>query len=228
MRCLPVIVRTLAVCLLSILPPLCRADSALSYRVSSFGFGIDYDRKLFDDLNIRLGYNGYVMQRKAESDGVQLSGSLRINAFSVLLDWHFNHSNWRVTSGLSQPGPEAQAQGHPLADSFTLNGQTYSAADLGQLDARIKTPHAIAPYLGLGWGRAVGPADRFQLLLDAGALYTGAPRARVTAQCGSSVITATCTKLVADVRAEATAQEYKWRHLKWWPVLGIGFAMRWQ
>jgi hypothetical protein len=202
------------------------ADSALSYRLGTFGFGLDYNRRLSDTATMRLGYNLYVMGRNSNSDGIQYDAKLKISAASLLVDLHHADSPWRLTVGVSQSGPRIEAQGS-ATDTVTFNGQTYTADQLGNLDVSIKPRNAIAPYVGLGYGQAVGMDDRFTFLVDLGVLYVGAPTSKVIAECGSAVASTECDQLMADIRAEAAAREEDWKKLKWWPVMSIGFAMRW-
>jgi hypothetical protein len=201
------------------------ADSAIGYRLGTFGFGLDYNLRLRDTATLRVGYNFYVMGRDNNSDGVQYDATLKIAAASVLVDLHHANSPWRVTVGLSQSGPRAEAKGSATG-TVTFNGQTYNANELGNIDVSIKPRNAIAPYVGVGYGQAVGPVDRFMFLADLGVLYIGAPTSKVIAECGSAAGTQ-CDQLMADIRAEAAAREHDWRNFKWWPVMSVGFAMRW-
>jgi len=201
------------------------AESAIGYRVGTFGFGLDYNQRLSDTAILRLGYNLYVMSRDEASDGVSYDAKLKITAASLLVDLHHIGSPWRVTMGLSQSGPHVEASGNATG-TVTFNGQTYNASDLGRIDVSIKPRNAVAPYLGIGYGQAVGTMDRFTFLADLGVLYVGSPKSKIVAECGSATAGSECDQLMADIRAEAAAREHDWKNLKWWPVLSIGFAMR--
>ena len=175
---------------------------------------------------MRLGYNLYVMGKAADSHGVQYDAKLKITAASLLVDLHHADSPWRLTLGLSESGPRMEAQGNATG-TVTFNGQTYTADQLGNLDVSIKPRNAIAPYAGIGYGQAIGSADRFSLLADLGVLYVGAPVSNVIAECGAALAGTECDQLMSDIRAETAAREHDWKNLKWWPVLSVGFAMRW-
>jgi hypothetical protein len=207
-------------------PAILHADSALSYRIGTFGFGIDFDHRISTNLAVRTGYNLYAHGQQADSSGVHYDAALRINAASLIVDWHRSQSPWRLSMGISQSGPYAEANGSATG-TVTLNGQTYNASDLGSLRVTIKPRQALAPYIGFGRGRAVGSEDRFGLLFDLGVLYTGSPRGQVDADCGATLASDQCTQLLADIQAEVAEEEHQWRHRQWWPVLSVGFAMRW-
>ena len=202
------------------------ADSALSYRLSTFGFGIDYDHKLSNTLTMRLGYNLYHMGRSEDSDGLHYDASIRVTSATALLDWHIKQSPWRLTVGLTQGGPYAQANAQATG-TVTLNGQTYQADEFGSIKVKVSSTYSPAPYIGIGRGFAVGEADRFAFLFDAGAMYTGSAKASVNAQCSADIATDECEQLLADIKAEAANFEHDWRRVRWWPVIGVGFSMRW-
>lgn len=202
------------------------ADSAVGYHLGTFGVGLDYNRRLRNTATVRLGYNFYVMGRNENSNGVQYDAKLKITTASLLVDLHHADSSWRLTLGLSESGPRIEAKGNATG-TVTFNGQTYNADELGNLNVKIKPKNAVAPYMGIGYGQAVGVADRFTFLADLGVLYVGAPTSKVNAECGSSVTSTECDQLMSDIRAEAAVREEDWKKLKWWPVLSIGFAMRW-
>jgi hypothetical protein len=203
-----------------------QAASALSYRVGTFGFGVDFDQRISANLSLRAGYNLYVHGEKTDSNGIHYDAALRVNAASLILDWHRGTSPWRFSIGLSQSGPYAEANGSATG-TVIVNGQSYNAYDLGNLTVRIKPRQALAPYLGFGRGRTLGMEDRFGFLFDLGVLYTGSPRGRVDANCGATLASDQCTQLLADIQTELAKDEHQWRHYKWWPVLSVGFAMRW-
>jgi hypothetical protein len=209
-------------------PLVCCADSSLSYRMGTLGFGLDYDLKLRESVTLRLGYNVYAMKRSVDHDGLQYNAALKVNSASAWVDWHFNASPWRLSTGVSQSGPFAEASGTPTGGTVTINGQTYSAAQLGTLDISVKFKNPVAPYVGIGWGRAIGSADRFGFLFDFGVLYTGSAKTRVDASCGAALAGTSCDQLIANIKAEAVTQEQKWHRLQVWPVIAVGFAMRWQ
>jgi hypothetical protein len=202
------------------------ADSAIGYRLGTFGLGLEYNRRVSDTMTVRLGYNIYVMGRDSNSDGVQYDAKLKISAPSLVVDLHHADSPWRLTFGLSGSGPKIEATGNATG-TVTFNGQTYNADELGTIDVSIKPKNSIAPYLGVGYGQAIGEAERFTFLADLGVLYVGAPTSKIIAECGTAAAGTQCDQLMADIRAEAAEREQQWKNLQWWPVLSIGFAMRW-
>jgi len=217
---------TLPAALLSLFCLSCHADSSLSYRFGTFGFGLDYNHLLNESLTLRVGYHYYRYGKKQETSGVAYDASAKVQAASLLVDWHPGATNWRITSGISESGVRLSADGM-ASGTVTFNGQTYNADQLGFIHAEFKPRQHISPYLGIGYGRAVGAQNQFSFLFDLGALYIGSPKGSVNADCGAAATVPECTQLIADIEAELADYEHRYRRVKWWPVMQFGFAMRW-
>ena len=56
-----------------------------------------------------------------------------------------------------------------------INNRQYSVSEAGRLDGRIDFRH-LAPYLGLGWGKAPKAEKRWGVAVDVGAMLQGRPR----------------------------------------------------
>lgn len=204
----------------------CHADSAMTYRFGTFGFGLGFDHALNQSVTLRLGYNYYRYGKRQSSSGVDYDASAKVQAASMLIDWYPNVSNWRITTGVSESGVQLSADG-TASGTVTLNGQTYNADQLGFIHASFKPREQVSPYLGVGYGRSVGSRDQFNFLFDLGALYIGSPKGHVDADCGVAATAPECTQLIADIEAELADYEHRYRRVKWWPVVSAGFAMRW-
>jgi hypothetical protein len=97
----------------------------------------------------------------------------------AVLDWHPFMSGWRLTGGFYYVDLELESR---PTQGATLNGTTYSAADVGTVRTRVNNAHSISPYLGFGYDSAAvnyGGAS-LALGIDIGAIYTGDPNVRIT------------------------------------------------
>lgn len=218
-RCLPCLL--LSACLSSA----AHADYALAWRAGTFGFGIEVDRSLRPDLNLRLGYHLFSRSRNLHSEDVDYDAALTISAASAIVDWHAWQSPLHFSAGLSMSGPEARLRTTPSGDTYTFNGQTYAASDIGRLDGTVKQKYPVAPYVGVGWGNVLGDRDRFTLLVELGALYGGGARARLDVSCNAALAD-TCAQLLTDIEAEKARLERDWGGIRWWPVVSLGFSIR--
>ncbi len=206
------------------------ADVAVGVRAGTFGFGADFDIGLTETLNLRLGYNTFSYDHTLEETDVTYDGTLKIGAASAILDWYVFKGGFHVSAGAAQKGPTVDAVGKPTGGTYEIGDHIYTAAQIGSLTGTVKLGDSVAPYIGIGWGNPVDEAGRFTLLLDIGAIRTGAPTATFTATCGTGLTTTQCTQLQAQLNADIAAEiadfEEETKDFAWYPVITLGFAIR--
>jgi hypothetical protein len=203
------------------------ADVALAVRAGTFGYGPDFDIGLTKNLTLRLGYNTFSYNRTVEDTDVTYDGKLKIGAASALVDWHVFNGGFRLSLGAVQKGPKIDVTGVPNANAkYELNGHTYNASDIGSLKGTIKLGDSVAPYVGIGWGNTVDEADRVTFLFDIGAIHTGSAKTDLTVTCNPALPTATCDQVRSDVNAEKADLDDKAKDYEWYPVIAVGFAVR--
>jgi hypothetical protein len=205
------------------------ADVAVGVRATTFGFGGDVDIGMFSNrVSLRLGYNGLNYSKTITDTDVSYDGKLKISAASAIVDWYVFNGGFRVSLGAVQQGPKVDVVGTPKNGTYTINGQTYTAAQLGSLTGTIKMGSSTAPYIGVGWGNAVGRAHRVTFLFDLGAIHTGSPKATLHAPCTTAIAAQPngCAILQQNLNAEKTNLENKVSSYQWYPVVGLGFAVK--
>lgn len=117
--------------------------------------------------------------------------------------------------------------------TVTINGKSYSGAELGPLTGRFETSNA-APFVGLGLGRHTGAG--FGLFLDLGVAFMGEPTLTLNnptfnpPECANSQAQATCTakrnELNQNVQAQAAKVEDDLKkYAKLFPMLNIGIRI---
>jgi len=80
----------------------------------------------------------------------------------------------------------------------------------------------VAPYLGLGFGNAVGKGKRLTFVFDLGVMFQGFPRAKLDAQgpkAGDAGFRADLRQFERDINDDLHKQ-----YLKYYPVLSLGLA----
>lgn len=202
------------------------AGVAVGVRAGTFGYGADFDIGLSPTLNLRLGYNTLSYDRTLEDTDVTYDGTLKIGAVSAILDWHAFNGGFRLSAGAVEKGPKIDVTGKPTAGTYEIDGTTYTAAEVGNLSGTIKMGDSVAPYIGIGWGNTVDAEDRVTFLLDIGAVHTGSPKATLNVNCGASVPTLRCNQLRNDVNDEKADLEEEAKDYEWYPVVSLGFAVR--
>ncbi len=203
------------------------ADVAVGVRAGTFGFGADFNIGMTESLNLRLGYNTFSYDHELEDTDVTYDGTLKIGAASAILDWHVFKGGFRLSAGAVQKGPKIDVTAVPSSNAtYEINDRIYTASQIGSLKGTVKLGDSTAPYVGFGWGNTVDEEDRFTLLLDIGAINTGSAEADLTVVCGASVPTVTCNQIRNDVNAEKAELEAEAADYEWYPVVSLGFAIR--
>ena len=198
----------------------------IGLRAGTLGIGADLDFKLNDSLNVRMGYAGGSISRSVTDTQVHYDGTLKLSNPSALIDWRPFQGVFHLTAGAVASSTKIEATGVPAAGgSYTINGNTYTSADIGSVSGEFKFGNSVAPYVGLGWGNVVGTSGHFSVLFDVGAIYAGSPKIALTANC-TSAVPAVCTQLQSDVDAEKAKLAKDLTILKWYPVVSLGFGYR--
>jgi hypothetical protein len=84
----------------------------------------------------------------------------------------------------------------------------------GEVDFR-----PVAPYIGIGWGNALGKEERWGILTDLGIAFTGLPDIELSATGPDPTIQAEIAKEERDIQDELDA-------FKFYPVLSISLFYR--
>ena len=177
-------------------------------------------------LNGRFGVNAFHHDFNRTTNGVDYDIKGKLQTFDILFDWYLREgSSFHLTGGLVYNGNKFDATANPnQLGKFTLNGNTYSAADVGILSGRIEYRKA-APYLGIGWGNALAPARKWNVSADLGMFYQGKPNVQL-ASIGCTVSNAVCGALAKDVAAERVRLQDDADELKVYPVVRVSLGYR--
>lgn len=205
-----------------------QADVALAVRGGTLGIGAELAIGMTEKLNLRLGYSAFDYSTEIEDTDVTYDGDLELRNPSALLDWHAFGGGFRWSVGVVGASTKLKGTGEPNAgNQYVINGNTYSAAQIGRVDAQVEASNSVAPYVGIGWGNPVDDAGRWTFLFDIGAVYYGSePDVVVTATCGPTLPALLCTRLQNDVNAERDELIDEVDALSWYPVLNLGVAFR--
>jgi hypothetical protein len=208
-----------------------QAQVGITADLGSTGAGFHLVVPMETYLNGRFGVNGFHHDFDKTSNGVDYAIKGKLQTIDLLFDWYLREgSPFHLTAGLVYNGNrfDATAKGSQLG-KFTLNGTTYTAADVGILSGRIDYRKA-APYLGIGWGNALSSnghrgAGRWSFNTDLGAFFQGKPNVNL-ASTGCTTSKQVCDALVKDVAAERLRLADDMDGLKVYPVLRASLNYR--
>ncbi len=197
-------------------------DFAIGANAGTPGVGLNATLGLTKKVNVRGLYNFFQYSFDDTENGVDYELDLDLNSFGALLDWHPMGGAFRLSAGVFANGNEISGIGRGQSGSTVEFGDIIvDADDLGTVDARIKF-NGVAPYLGLGWGNAVG-SGRWAFLADIGVFFQGDPAATINTPEVDPSVAAIVAAEIANAEAELADNVDS---LALYPYLSIGFAFK--
>jgi hypothetical protein len=196
-------------------------DMALGIKIGTLGIGAEMTFGLLPQLNARVGINGFSYGYDAAVEEIDYDFDLNLFSGSLLADWHFLGGAFRVTGGLVLNRNELDLQASTSRDRYIIDDVAYSVDDIGKLRGTIDF-NTISPYLGIGWGNAVGGNSRICFFMDLGVLFQGSPKAdlSVTGPVGSDA------DFQRHLRNEEKEIEDETDKYTLYPVISIGVAYK--
>ena len=196
--------------------------AGVGLRVGTLGYGGDFGWSLVPSLNARLGYSTYSHNSDVTTTDVKYDGKLKLQNLPLLVDFS-PFGPFHLTAGIVGNRNRIDVTGTPTNGTFTINGVTHPASDVGSLSGKIKLGNSAAPYLGIGWGNVAGRGVNFYA--DLGIMYQGSPKADLNVTCGSTLNATQCGQLQSQVEAEERSLEDKIKKYKYYPVINIGLTI---
>jgi hypothetical protein len=143
----------------------------VAIRSSTLGVGLEIGKLIADHFGIRVGANYFKFSTSATKSNVSYDASLKLHAVTGLVDFFPSaRGSFHLTGGIITNPFTASGTGQPdAAGTFTLNGHTYTTAQVGILSGEAKYPDA-GP-VGLGFdAREEGPFALLRSGSDVGQL----------------------------------------------------------
>jgi hypothetical protein len=214
-----------AVALIALLVPgatlAAQTSTSIGLRLGTLGVGVEANRLLSDHFGVRVSGNYFSLSRNATKEDVTYDATLKLQAFTGLLDLYpSKRGSFHLSAGVATNPLKFTGIGQSNGGgNITINSTSYTTAQVGTLTASIKYP-SVSPYLGLGFGTPASKKSGLGVLFDVGAAI-GKPRVGL-----SSTNAANVAGLQADIDAEAAKVQKSANKLSFWPVLSLGFAYR--
>jgi len=204
-------------------PGLAPADTSLGLRGGTLGGGVEVSTALSQRAAVRLNADGYTRKQSSTEADIQYDVKLKLQTVSLLGDWFPFANNFRISAGAMFNGNKLTLKGQPSGGTFTINDQTYTAAEVGSLEAAVKFRKA-APYFGIGYGRPINSG--LSLIFDAGVMFQGSPKSKIDVNCGTAAPQGSprCTQLQNDAKAEESQLDDSLHKFKYYPVISVGLA----
>jgi len=207
--------KRITILLFSLLSFAANAETAIGGGVSTLGLNVSVAQSLTDNLSVRFAYNTASYDFDGNTDGIEYDYGFDLNSISALADWHVFDSNFRISVGAISNGNEIDASSKDLAGTVQVGDQTFSSADVGRLEGKVDFD-SLAPYLGIGWGRA---ADRgWAVLVDIGVALQGSGDAELQSVGGTL---SNNPALLAEIEREEAELEADIEDYDLYPVIGV-------
>lgn len=188
------------------------------------GFGGGIAASFNNHLGARVGYTTYEYSvSDLEESDLRFDGEAEIGGAQAFLDWHPFGGAFRLSAGAIE-NASLSARAEPVSSTYTLNGVTYSADDIGEASATAKYD-TISPYVGFGFGHPLSLDGRFAFTADVGVILTGSPKVELNARCAvpNAML---CSQIEADALAEQAELQEEADKLEYWPLLSLGLSYR--
>jgi len=195
-------------------------ELAIGVKASTLGFGGDVIVKATDNLNARLGVQGFTYDVNKTESGIEYDADIKLLSGLVTADWFPFGGCFHLSAGALVNGNKVDATGKAQGGTtFNIGGTIYTAAQTGALNANIDF-NTLAPYVGIGWGNPVKKDSGWSMFFDLGVAFQGSPDVELTAT-GPIASDPTFQANLARERAELEddIDEYKY-----YPVVSIGVS----
>ena len=189
----------------------------ISVKAGTTGAGLDLTKSIFENVNIRLGYNRLDFSHSLTASGITYDGDVKLETVPVFLDWHVFSGGFRISTGVFYNNTDMTVNSRATG-LVTVGNTTLDASTLGTLRGSVGFGNSFVPYFGFGWGNSVDSEDRWGFAADVGVYYQGEPSVTLT-QSGTAVS-------AADLAQEEQSLRNALNDLTFYPVATVGVFFR--
>jgi hypothetical protein len=197
----------------------------ISPNVSTLGLGASVAFPVANQLKLRAGFNTFSKGIDFSANDIDYDGDLKLLNVSGGLEYYPSpKSGFFVTAGAAYQNNRVEGVGRPsdLTRTYTINGRQYSAALVGELDAEIRLPNKIAPYLGIGYSSPIDSDRNLSLFANLGVMFTGKAELDIT----SPNPIANDPRFAADLQREVDKARDDLKIPSVYPIFSLGLTYR--
>ena len=206
---------------LVLIPTAALADTSIGVRAGTLGLGAELSHAFGPSFGMRLNVDAYNYSRSFNNNDIEYDGKAKLKTASLLLDWYPFSNNFRVSAGPMYNGNKLGLDGTPTGGTFTINGATYQANEIGTLQGQVNFKKYV-PYAGIGYGRPIGSGLSFTF--DLGVVFQGSPSATLVATCGPAATPTVCAQIQSDTAAQQQTANDDLKNFRYYPVVALGLA----
>lgn len=192
---------------------------ALGVNIGTQGYAVESRACVMDNLYGRLGINAFSRSKRLEDGIVHYTGKVKILTVPVILDFHpVTNSGFRLSAGLAYNNNHLEASSTP-AQNITLDGRSYTPAQMGKITSRLSVGNKVAPILSIGYDSSCMNDNNWSFNAELGAMYAGKSKVKVTATGAFGQQTQMLNDLNSDAKKGLDEVQ---KYLKWYPIVSIG------
>jgi len=205
------------------------AQTAVTVDAGTLGAGVAVAHAFSERLDGRLGIGGWTVTGRRTLAGIDYEARGELRAARLFADWHPGAAAFRLTGGVLYDATRVTGTSIPPASGvYRIGGVDVPASLVGGLRGRVDFP-SLAPYAGLGWGRAAA-GGRFGVAVDLGVAYQGHGRVTLTPllPADSPINQIPGARALLDIalaQEEADAERQIARY-DFYPVVSVGITYR--
>ncbi len=154
---------------------------ALALKAGTLGPGVELTFGVVKDaLNIRLGGNYLPLKFSGIIKDVDYSMDVTWASVPLALDWYPFFNNFRITGAVMYNRNRVCLNAN-LNEEQKIGDHEYTPEEIGTLSGGVDFRN-IAPYIGIGFGNAVGgPDTSWNFVFDVGVMFQGVPEINLSA-----------------------------------------------
>ncbi len=205
------------------------AQTAISIEAGTLGAGFQVAHTFSPRFDARLGVAGWTVSGRRAAAGIEYDAQADLRTAQLFGDWHPGDSPFRLTAGLFYDATRIKGTSVPPASGlYPIGGIEVPVSLVGGLRGRVDFP-ALAPYAGIGWGRAAG-GGHFGFTGDLGIAYQGHPSVTLTPliPADSPVLSIPAARELLDLEIAREEKDAERRIARYdvYPVLMLGVTYR--
>jgi hypothetical protein len=181
----------------------------ISPNVSTLGLGASVAAPVSDNLKLRVGLNTFKKGIDFSTNAIDYEGDLKL---------------LNVSAGAAYQNNRIEGEGRPadITRTYTINGRLYPASLVGKLDAEIRLPNKVAPYLGIGYSSPINSDRNLSVFANLGVMFTG----KAELELSSPNPIANDPRFAADLRREVDKATDDLKIPSVYPIFSLGLTYR--
>lgn len=194
---------------------------ALGPKIGTTGIGLDLVFGVNPYLNLRSGFNYGSFTWDTGLGNADYDMDIDLLSVPLLLDIYPFGGQFRISAGLYlQPDNKAKIDSTPSSPQ-QVGSHTYAAEVIGTLSGEIEFDNVVAPYIGIGFGNAVGEDQILTFSLDIGVILQSYSVSLESNGAGMDTLLDTFRD---DLKKEEESIQNDLDDFKLFPVLTLGLA----